>query len=83
MLLHPNHGVGFLSHFPSLPSNSFISYDAVQWFKRNVEGVGDDMKATERLEVRFKYSPTKLQFKNSIHSLVNVINNILWTLKDL
>lgn len=55
MLLHPNHGLGFLSHFPSLPSNSFISYDAVQWFKRNVEGVSDDMKATERLEVRFRY----------------------------
>lgn len=70
MLLHPNHGVGFLSHFPSLPSNSFISYDAVQWFKRNVEGVSDDMKATERLEVKFGYSPTGFQLENFFRLLV-------------
>lgn len=50
-LSHPIHGVEFLSKYPSLPSYTFISYDAVQWMKNRVEGINSEMEAVNRLEV--------------------------------
>lgn len=50
-LCHPTYGVDFLSKYPSLPSNSFISYDAVQWCKKHIEGILFDEDACKLLEV--------------------------------
>ncbi|XP_015177814.1 PREDICTED: DEP domain-containing protein 5 isoform X2 [Polistes dominula] len=35
---HPQTGVGFLTQHPSLPSQTFVSADAVQWLSNNTEG---------------------------------------------
>lgn len=35
---HPQTGVGFLTHHPSLPSQTFVSADAVQWLNNHIEG---------------------------------------------
>ncbi|KAK2575080.1 hypothetical protein KPH14_008813 [Odynerus spinipes] len=35
---HPQTGVGFLTQHPSLPSQTFVSADAVQWLSNNIEG---------------------------------------------
>ncbi|XP_016844784.1 GATOR complex protein Iml1 isoform X2 [Nasonia vitripennis] len=35
---HPQSGVGFLTQHPSLPSQTFVSADAVQWLNSHIEG---------------------------------------------
>ncbi|XP_024945563.1 GATOR complex protein DEPDC5 isoform X2 [Cephus cinctus] len=35
---HPQTGVGFLKQCPSLPSQTFVSADAVQWLNNHIEG---------------------------------------------
>ncbi|XP_058807766.1 GATOR complex protein Iml1 isoform X1 [Phymastichus coffea] len=35
---HPHNGVGFLTQHPSLPSQTFVSADAVQWLNSHIEG---------------------------------------------
>ncbi|KZC10817.1 DEP domain-containing protein 5 [Dufourea novaeangliae] len=35
---HPQSGVGFLTQHPSLPSQTFVSADAVQWLNNHIEG---------------------------------------------
>ncbi|XP_076285697.1 GATOR complex protein Iml1 isoform X7 [Lasioglossum baleicum] len=35
---HPQSGVGFLTQHPSLPSQTFVSADAVQWLNNRIEG---------------------------------------------
>ncbi|XP_023248149.1 GATOR complex protein DEPDC5 [Copidosoma floridanum] len=35
---HPQTGVGFLTQHPSLPSQTFVSADAVQWLNNHMEG---------------------------------------------
>ncbi|XP_012282674.1 GATOR complex protein DEPDC5 isoform X2 [Orussus abietinus] len=35
---HPQTGVGFLTQHPSVPSQTFISADAVQWLNDHIEG---------------------------------------------
>ncbi|XP_017789838.1 PREDICTED: DEP domain-containing protein 5 [Habropoda laboriosa] len=35
---HPQNGVGFLTQHPSLPSQTFVSADAVQWLNDHIEG---------------------------------------------
>ncbi|XP_017880904.1 GATOR complex protein DEPDC5 isoform X5 [Ceratina calcarata] len=35
---HPQNGVGFLTQHPSLPSQTFVSADAVQWLNNHIEG---------------------------------------------
>ena len=35
---HPHTGVGFLTQHPSLPSQTFVSADAVQWLNSHIEG---------------------------------------------
>ncbi|OAD60256.1 DEP domain-containing protein 5 [Eufriesea mexicana] len=37
-LKHPQNGVGFLTQHPSLPSQTFVSADAVQWLNNHIEG---------------------------------------------
>lgn len=34
---HPQNGVGFLTQHPSLPSQTFVSADAVQWLNNHIE----------------------------------------------
>lgn len=34
----PQSGVGFLTQHPSLPSQTFVSADAVQWLNNHIEG---------------------------------------------
>lgn len=38
LMKHPQNGVGFLMQHPSLPSQTFVSADAVQWLNNNLEG---------------------------------------------
>lgn len=35
---HLQNGVGFLTQHPSLPSQTFVSADAVQWLNNHIEG---------------------------------------------
>lgn len=35
---NPQSGVGFLTQHPSLPSQTFVSADAVQWLNNHIEG---------------------------------------------
>lgn len=35
---HPQSGVGFLTQHPSLPSQAFVSADAMQWLNNHIEG---------------------------------------------
>ncbi|EFN87095.1 DEP domain-containing protein 5 [Harpegnathos saltator] len=35
---HPQTGVGFLTQHPSLPSQTFVSADAIQWLNNHIEG---------------------------------------------
>lgn len=35
---HSQNGVGFLTQHPSLPSQTFVSADAVQWLNNHIEG---------------------------------------------
>ncbi|XP_023318942.1 GATOR complex protein DEPDC5 isoform X5 [Trichogramma pretiosum] len=35
---HPSNGIGFLTSHPSLPSQTFVSADAVQWLSNHIEG---------------------------------------------
>jgi len=34
----PQTGVGFLTQHPSLPSQTFVSADAIQWLNNHIEG---------------------------------------------
>ncbi|XP_034950976.1 GATOR complex protein Iml1 isoform X3 [Chelonus insularis] len=38
VLKHPQHGIGFLTPHPVLPSQTFVSADAVQWLNNHIEG---------------------------------------------
>lgn len=49
---HPLTGVGFMVQTVSLPSNAFVSIDAIQWIINHVEGVTDIEKAKAKMEVR-------------------------------
>ncbi|XP_049833121.1 GATOR complex protein Iml1 isoform X2 [Schistocerca gregaria] len=42
-------GIGFLTNHPSLPSNTFVSADAVQWLINHVEGINHEEKAVNLL----------------------------------
>ena len=48
---HTTTGVGFLTHYPSLPSFTFVSADAVQWIISHVDDVVSEEKAVELMEV--------------------------------
>uniref|UniRef100_A0A1B6CLL3 DEP domain-containing protein n=1 Tax=Clastoptera arizonana TaxID=38151 RepID=A0A1B6CLL3_9HEMI len=47
---HPVHGVGFFSPQISLPSNAFVSSDAVAWLKSHMDGISTQEQATVILE---------------------------------
>ncbi|EFN67807.1 DEP domain-containing protein 5 [Camponotus floridanus] len=38
VMKHPQTGVGFLTQHPSLPSQTFVSADAIQWLNNHMEG---------------------------------------------
>lgn len=48
---HPVTGVGFTIQTVSLPSNTFVSIDAIQWLIYHVEGINDIEKAKDKMEV--------------------------------
>lgn len=48
---NPVTGVGFMVQTVSLPSNTFISIDAVQWLLDHVEGITDVNKAKDKMDV--------------------------------
>ncbi|XP_029163772.1 GATOR complex protein DEPDC5 isoform X6 [Nylanderia fulva] len=38
VMKHPQNGVGFLTQHPSLPNQTFVSADAIQWLNNHMEG---------------------------------------------
>lgn len=50
---HPLHGIGFFSPQTSLPSNAFVSSDAVSWLRNHMDSVTTQEQAVQILEVSF------------------------------
>lgn len=46
---HPVTGVGFLAKIPSLPSFTFVSYDAINWLNSHIEGGCNAIEVLERM----------------------------------
>ncbi|XP_058462915.1 GATOR complex protein Iml1 isoform X2 [Malaya genurostris] len=44
---NPDHGVGFLGPAQSLPSCTFVSYDAITWLQNRIEGPSNPLKILE------------------------------------
>ena len=53
----PLTGVGFLTQHPSLPSQTFVSADAVQWLNNNIDGGVTVEKATAIMQVCINFNP--------------------------
>lgn len=49
---HSQNGVGFLTQHPSLPSQTFVSADAVQWLNNHIEGGVTVENATNIMNVK-------------------------------
>lgn len=49
---HLQNGVGFLTQHPSLPSQTFVSADAVQWLNNHIEGGVTVENATNIMNVK-------------------------------
>ena len=50
-LKHPQTGVGFLSSAQSLPSYTFVSYDAINWLHQHMESPCDPIKILEAMRL--------------------------------
>jgi DEP domain-containing protein 5 len=46
---NPINGVPFLEPMPSLPSCTFVSYDAVQWLLNRIEGIFNPLEMLEAM----------------------------------
>lgn len=46
---HPVTGVCFLAKIPSLPSYTFVSYDAINWLNNHIEGGCNAIEILERM----------------------------------
>jgi hypothetical protein len=57
---HPQTGVGFLTQHPSLPSQTFVSADAVQWLNSHIEGGVSVEGAVNIMKVRLTLDCTLL-----------------------
>ena len=47
---NPNHGVGFLEPLPSMPSYTFVSYDAIMWLHNRLEGNVNPIQILETMK---------------------------------
>lgn len=56
---HPVTGVCFLAKIPSLPSYTFVSYDAINWLNNHIEGGCNAIEILERMR---RYSITHMHF---------------------
>lgn len=52
---HPVTGVSFLAKIPSLPSFTFVSYDAINWLNNHIEGGCNAIEILERMR-RYMFS---------------------------
>ncbi|XP_050092194.1 GATOR complex protein Iml1 isoform X2 [Anopheles aquasalis] len=48
-LRHPEHGVGFLGPAQSMPSCTFVSYDAINWLQSRIEGPCNPIEILEEM----------------------------------
>lgn len=46
---NPHHGVGFLGAAQSLPSCTFVAYDAINWLQNRIEGSCNPMEILENM----------------------------------
>lgn len=46
---HPATGVNFLAKVQSLPSQTFVSYDAINWLNSRIEGQCNAIEILERM----------------------------------
>lgn len=46
---HPVTGVGFLAKVQSLPSQTFVSYDAINWLNNRIDGQCNTIEILERM----------------------------------
>lgn len=46
---HPVTGVNFLAKIQSLPSHTFVSYDAINWLNSHIEGICNPIEILERM----------------------------------
>ncbi|KAG8034214.1 hypothetical protein G9C98_001299 [Cotesia typhae] len=53
-LKNPQNGISFLTPHPSLPSQTFVSADAVQWLNNHIDGGVNIQQAIKIMEVIFK-----------------------------
>lgn len=52
---HPQNGIGFLTPHPSLPLQTFVSADAVQWLHNHTETGMTVKKAIKIMQVKYIY----------------------------
>ena len=52
-LKQPQNGIGFFTHNPSLPNQTFVSADAVQWLNNYIDGGVDINRAIDIMQVHF------------------------------
>lgn len=46
---HPVNGISFLAKVQSLPSQTFVSYDAINWLNNHIEGPCNAIEILERM----------------------------------
>lgn len=46
---HPTTGVSFLAKVQSLPSQTFVSYDAINWLNNRIDGQFNAIEILERM----------------------------------
>lgn len=51
---HPTSGVSFLAKIQSLPSFTFVSYDAIYWLSSHIEGACNTIEILERMRRYFR-----------------------------
>lgn len=67
VMKHPQTNVGFLTH-PSLPSQTFVSADAIQWLNNHIEGGVEVERGIDIMQVE-----TQKLFSSIQYDLQNLI----------
>lgn len=49
VMKHPIHGVAFISHTQSLPSYTFVSFDALVWLKNNLDNTRNPLDILDNM----------------------------------
>lgn len=55
-------GVSFLAKVQSLPSCTFVSYDAINWLNNHIEGPCNALELLEKMRRYFLYERNKVVF---------------------